>query len=211
MSYQNTKVYTYFLSLDEYAIGDLKLLHELSQKAETVEQELQKKAEEDRSKPVHEGTKYPYDFKFNFGTPQPSRGTIPFTQMIFSCIDILGYLVKGKGSHTETKKNIEAFFTFVASPPNQKEMDCLVNIYRHGLAHNYFPKLGQSISYHSTNPDALFFKMAGGDTCLNVNKLEEYFNEAYSKIKGSHDKYELFEKNFVTLTEHYKEKEKCEL
>jgi hypothetical protein len=182
MDYKTTNVYKFFLALEQYALGDLQLFHKLAEEAEIMDAEDKEK--NSKNPPT---TNYPYGFEFNFGKPLQCRATIPFALMIFSCMDILGFIVKG-GKHTATKENIKKFYDFVSSKPTQDELDCLVTLYRHGLAHNYFPKLGQSISYHSKNPSTLFFTDNSG-ICLNVNILERNFDEGFRKIKAEESLY----------------------
>lgn len=207
MDYMTTEVYKFFLVLEQYALGDLKLLHKLAEEAEIKDAETQL-----ANSNVPPTTMYPYGFEFNFGKPIHCRATIPFALMIFSCMDILGFIVRGgdQKAHKETKKNIEEFYKFVSSKPTQDELDCLVNLYRHGLAHNYFPKLGQSISYHSKNPSTLFFNDNSG-ICLNINILEKHFEDGFKKIKDHKTLYTKMEANFSQLNTHYLTHEKCKL
>jgi hypothetical protein len=118
-------------------------------------------------------------------------------------------LIRG-GSHTQTSENIKAFYMRVNPEIPNDQISCLVNIFRHGLAHNYFPKLGQSISYHSKNPNSLFFSDGLGIS-LNVNMLEQHFIDGFSKIKNDEALYEKMENNFIALTKHYQDHEKCSL
>ncbi|MEA5141936.1 hypothetical protein [Arcicella rigui] len=204
MEYRRTEVYNFFLVLEQYALGDLRLLHQLAEEAEVKDAET-----EEENSNFLPTTMYPYGFEFNFGKPVNCRATIPFALMIFSCMDILGFVVRG-GNHKATKKNIEEFYKFISPPPSQDELDCLVNLFRHGLAHNYFPKLGQSISYHSKNPSTLFFSDSLGN-CLNVNLLEEHFMEGFRNIKANESLYSTMEANFVQLNNHYITSERCNL
>lgn len=199
-----TEVYKFFLVLERYAFGDLQLLHKLAEDAEAKDS-----VTEDQNSNLPPTTMYPYGFEFNFGNPVHCRATIPFALMIFSCMDILGFIVKG-GDQTKTKKNIEEFYKFVSSKPSQDEVDCLVNLFRHGLAHNYFPKLGQSISYHSKNPPTLFFSDNSG-ICLNVNILERHLDEGFRNIKADESSYTTMDTNFTHLNTHYLTHEKCKL
>ena len=204
MDYRTTEVYKFFLVLEQYAFGDLLLLHKLAEDAEA------KDSETDKYKlSLPPTTLYPYGFEFNFGKPIHSRAAIPFALMIFSCMDIMGFIVKG-GDHTSANMNIREFYTFVSSKPTQDEITCLVNIFRHGLAHNYFPKLGQTISYHSKNPAKLFFPDKLG-ICLNVNMIEKHFEEGFRNIKANAGSYTKMEKNFKDLNDYYLEHEKCKL
>ena len=194
------KAALYFEYLEKYAFGDLELFHKLAADAEAKERDLS-------SSTTSEGTRYhggsygaePYPDFVEERRPLEvvSRATIPFALMMFSCMDVLGYLVRSgdgadnENAHTKTAKNIFVFFKFVNASPTELEIDCLVNIYRHGLGHNYFPKLGYSISYHSHNSkDKLFFLDAVGmRAILNVNRLEYYFRSGFEGIKSSENLY----------------------
>lgn len=204
MDYLTTEVYKFFLALEQYALGDLQLLHILAKESEIKDTERQEEILN-----IPPTTMYPFGFEFNFGKPVNCRATIPFALMIFSCIDILGFIVKG-GNHKETQKNIEAFYEYVLSKPTKDELDCLVTLFRHGLAHNYFPKLGQSISYHSKNPSTLFFKDSTG-ICLNVNILENHLNEGFKKIKSDESHYAEMDANFLKLNEYHSKEKTCKL
>ncbi len=204
MEYNTTEVYKFFLVLEEYALGDLELLHQLAHEAEAKDAET----EGEHSNFPHT-TMYPHGFEFNFGKPMNCRATIPFALMIFSCMDILGFVVRG-GRHQDTKMNIKEFYKFISAQLSQDELNCLINLFRHGLVHNYFPKLGQSISYHSKNPSTLFFPDSSG-ICLNVNLLEKHLKEGFGKIKGNESLYSTMEANFVQLNNYYITNERCNL
>lgn len=202
MDYSTTEVYKFFLVLEQYAFGDLQLLHKLAEEAEAKDAET-----DEQNSGFPPTTMYPYGFEFNFGKPINCRATIPFAMMIFSCMDILGYIVKG-GNHKATMKNIEGFYKFVSYELTVDEKDCLVNLFRHGLAHNYFPKLGQSISYHSKNPSTLFFSDKKV-ICLNVNMLEKHFQEGFKNIKANENFYTAMDANFKKLNTLYLTDNKC--
>lgn len=204
MNYETTEVYKFFLVLEQYALGDLQLLHKLAEDAEAKDA-----ATEGQHSNVPPTTMYPYGFEFNFGKPIHCRATIPFALMIFSCMDILGFITRG-GKPEDTKKNIKKFYEFVSPKPTEDELECMVVLFRHGLAHNYFPKLGQSISYHSLNPSTLFFSDNSG-ICLNVNMLEQHLKEGFRNIKANESLYSQMNTNFTQLNKHYLTNEKCKL
>lgn len=208
MDYRITEVYKFFLVLERYAFGDLQLLHKLTKKAEAKDVENE---EENSNMPPT--TMYPHGFEFNFGKSVHCRATIPFALMIFSCMDIIGFLVRktpADNAHKETEKNIENFYEHISSTPTEDELKCLIRLFRHGLAHNYFPKLGQSISYHSTNPNTLFFSDNSG-ICLNVNLLEKHLKEGFYKIRSDERLYLQMETNLTDLNTYYLTHEKCKL
>jgi hypothetical protein len=202
-----TEVYKYFYCIEKYALGDLYLLHKIASEAE--EQEQKEYGSSDNRIMLQEPPQYSYNTGSHSSIPpfEPiCRGTIPFALMIFSCIDVIGYLVKQNGSHRRTRDNITEFFKYIEDGPSSLELDCLINIYRHGLAHNYFPKLNQTISYHTTNPNKLFFK-CNGKVVLNVNKFESLFMDGFSRIRGEVNLYARMELRFLQLTVSYQEED----
>ncbi len=206
------EIHKFFDSIDKYAFGDLLLFQKLAHDAEKQEIIEDKSGEGETATTTSQTTQY-HSGSFSSTSPEPiCRATIPFTLMIFSCMDILGYLVKEEGWHGATDKNFISFFKYVDLSPSEDEINCLTSVFRHPMAHNYFPKLSQSISYHSQNPDRLFFTN-GRDTriILNVNKLQTYFIEGYGQIKMTESLYEKMNKRFTELTKHYEENEKCKL
>ena len=99
--------------------------------------------------------------------------TIPQAMLVFSIFDLLGYLINPdvKASKQRTLKNYRALFTspLALFPPEyQKETDRIVQLFRHGLIHQFFPK-ASSIAKVS-NPRPLIFP-DGKISCLNVDKL----------------------------------------
>jgi hypothetical protein len=200
MDYKTTEIYKYFLALEQYALGDLQILQKLAKEAEEIDEK-----KKDKNLNPENTTMSPYSFQFNFGKPKHCRATIPFTQMIFSCMDILGYVVRQgivPGNHKQTQKNIEAFYDFVTPKPSIDDLNYLIQTFRHGLSHNYFPKLGKGISYHSKNPGTLFFNN-GSDLCLNVNVLEIHLKEGFKKIKEAENLYSVMNSNFEILNNFY--------
>lgn len=202
MDYRTTEVYIFLLSLEQYALGDLELFHKLAFVAESNDSTS---TTDSSSAPT---TMYPHGFEFNFGKPINNRATIPFAMMIFSCMDVIGAILKD-GKPKATAQNIEGFYNYVDAKLSNDELDCLVKLFRHGLAHNYFPKRGQAISYHSKNPDTLFFKK-DSQICLNVNVLEQNFVEGFHKIKDSAELYPKMNLNYIKLNVAYS-KERCTL
>lgn len=206
MDYRATDVYKFFLAIEEYAIGDLDLFHKLTGEAESLDEIDSKGLEKiDASPPT---TMYPYGFEFNFGKPSNNRATIPFAMMIFSCMDVIGAILKD-GKPKATALNVEEFYKHVTQKPTKEELDCLIKLFRHGLAHNYFPKRGLAISFHSKNPQTLLFK-DGDRICLNVNILEKQFIEGFTQIKDDKELYPKMNENFSKLNAAYA-KERCTL
>lgn len=218
MSYQSTEVYRYLIFLQKYLLGDLSLFHKLSKEAEQKE-----KANAESSKvglfkglvKLFKGntgsptltittTKYPYSFESMFVSPIIPRSTIPHTATLFSTIDILGFLNRREADFANTTKNIEEFFSLSTFRVEPVELTILTTVFRHGMTHNYFPKLNMEVSYRSSNPtDRIFFKNSGGDIVLNVNLLEVIVTEQLQSIINNSELYENMINQFEVMTRDY--------
>jgi len=183
MDYQSTDVYRYLIYLQKYLLGDLELFHQNAKIAEDLERKIQNRSKnkgcsnffikKSSSAKLKQTTNYPYSFEFMFGAEVIPRSTIPNTATLFATIDVLGYLTRTGTDYINTSKNFMEFFNYPSTFIDQAELNVLINVYRHGMTHNYFPKLKMEISYHSSNPkNVLFFKNSIGDLVLNVNRLE---------------------------------------
>jgi hypothetical protein len=217
-----SKVQDCFEGFDSYALGDLKLFHELSSKAETEEATYADSlagatyhitSSTSRST-TFETTESPPVGGYPYASPvihKFSRATIPFALTMFSCMEFLGFLYTGINSGGGyTKRNIEEFLEHTTNKPTSDEITCLIELFRHGLAHNYFPKLGNAISYHSKNQQSLFFRI-NGSYCLNVNHLESLFLDGYDRIKRDIANYPRFDRNLEKMESDYSDNKKCML
>lgn len=219
---RNTEVYKYLLSLQTYAYGDLNLFHKLCKEAEDKEsQEKQGGQTEITSSgapevtttvPVTNSSSTTYTTTLSEGSlyapPHPSpkfRATIPFAMMILSCIEILGYLTKEDGNERQTLENIRYFLENTDGiDVEDDDIKLLVLIFRHGLAHAYFPKLNYGISYRSTNPNTLFYRNASSmGEILNVKYLETCFRLGLEKIVNDSSIYPLMERQYLRLIDLY--------
>ncbi|WP_372947818.1 hypothetical protein [Mariniphaga sp.] len=183
MAYQSTDVYRYLIYLEKYLLGDLELFHQNAKIAEEIERKIQNRSKnkgcrnffikKTSSTNLIQTTKYPYSFEFMIGSAVVPRSTIPNTATLFATIDVLGYLTRTGTDYINTTKNFKEFFAYPSTFIDQAELTVLIKVYRHGMTHNYLPKLKMEISYHSSNPtNKLFFKNSIGDLVLNVNRLE---------------------------------------
>jgi hypothetical protein len=236
LEFEKTEVFEYLQSLKIYAYGDLQLFHELSKNAELLENNSNPQLQITQSSAPTSGIHGEHDdspgipdtiystgnnssttqnhstqiFRGSLYAPPPIsvefRATIPFTLMMFACMEMLGYLAKQNGKARNTEENIKHFFSYVAINIAESDILLLVRTYRHGLAHNYFPKLNQAISYHSSNPlSALFFKLAGIDTkILDVNFLELCFRIGLEKISKDPSLFETMTIQYTRLIDWYK-------
>lgn len=235
IEFEKTEVFEYLKSLQMYAYGDLELFHRLANEAELLEgnsggqshitasSQPQNPADLANNDPSNiSNSPYPTGTNSSSTTsittrisqgsmysPVPTsqnfRATIPFTMMMLSCMEMLGYLAKENGVAGKTEKNIKHFFSLVGLNTSAHDIRFLVRTYRHGLVHNYFPKLNHAISYHSSNTlNTLFFNSPGYTTkSLNVNYLETCFRIGLERISLSTDLYENLDKQFTVLKNSY--------
>lgn len=220
MTHQATDVYRYLIFLQKYLLGDLELLEKLSLNAEQKEKQLKKlasnrgclgfiklfsqKTKDRLNTPTIETTHYPYSFEFIYGATIISRSTIPHTATLFSTIDILGYLIRTGNDFTSTTKNFKAFFGRYGIQIDPTELSVLTKVYRHGMTHNYFPKLHMEISYHSSNPvGSIFFKNMRGDLVLNINELQKIVTTELDKIINDTSLYNNMDMQFNYMTQEY--------
>src|SRR5690606_12026661 len=103
-----------------------------------------------------------------------------------------------------TTKNIKEFFRHSTFRVEPVELTILTKVFRHGMTHNYFPKLNMEISYHSSNPTGrIFFKNSGGDIVLNVNSLEVIVTEQLQSIISNSELHENMNNQFDFMTMEY--------
>lgn len=182
---EGTQVYKYLKHLITYLKGDLGNFHEMCEKIELEENNSENLetpitqsygGSESNTIPVVTSSRFSshgtsgYDGHGVRDIPPYFRSTTPHTLLLFSTIDVFGYLIRQNGNETQTKLNFEEFLRGEIS---DDYLDFLYVVVRHGLTHSFFPKLDVSISYHSTNIGKdLFFKDNGCIT-INVNFLEK--------------------------------------
>lgn len=229
--FEKTEVYQFLQSLKTNAYGDLELFHDLAKNAEQAENatpqahithSLQSLVDQpdsnegttpessntgtSSSTTTFKSTAYSKGSMFApVPTSQSFRATIPFTMMMLSCMEMIGYLARANGVAGETATNIKFFFTY--APLNIKSADIkfLVKVFRHGLAHNYFPKLGHGVSYHSKNPpnNLFYFPSDGAKKTLDVNFLEIAFTIGLEGISHDPALYETMDLQYRRLIQLY--------
>jgi len=132
------------------------------------------------------------------------RLTVPLALSLFSIVDLLGYLISKENKHTDTEKNFKSFFQKSAIKVSEKEAEVINRIFRQGLAHVYFPKLGLGVKYHSTNPeDKLFFKSSNHTIFLNVNRLKEIVLQTFRTVIEDATLYKNMEVKYQQLIAQY--------
>jgi hypothetical protein len=211
-------VSAYFEDIEKYAFGDLDLFHQLAANAEVEEGPIITTTDSEGTR-YHPGSYGAEPFPELEDLRKPievvNRATIPFTLMMFSCMDTLGYLVRtGEGAesgaaHKDTGKNIGSFLKFVSPAPIDLEIECLIAVYRNGLVHNYFPKLSHAISYHSENSkEKLFFlDPIGVRIVLNVNRLEYYLKSGFENIMASESLFDKIAERLKRMNADYEKKD----
>jgi len=179
----NTDVFLYLEYLKYYFFGDLEEFHTLCKSAEEKERiHIQEKGS---IEPVTGSYVHPKEQEFYLShtydptTPRFFRSVIPHALSMFAVVDILGFLLRNTKDYTATTKNFKTFFSGDLS---DKEMQVIINLYRHGMSHGYFPKLGLGISYHSANPNTLFYKSNQGIIFFNAIYLEAIVKKKFLRI-----------------------------
>ncbi len=220
MNYQDTEVYRYLIYLQKYLLGDLELFHEIAKDAEKKEKALSEQAENSGCLRVFTGgtnpsttntvittTQYPYSFEFIFGAPVISRSTVPNSAALFAIIDLLGFLTRTGNDYGSTSENFTTFFSHSSTTLPEYQLPVLINVYRHGIAHNYLPKLNVLVSYHSSNPDdKLFFKDNGGRLVLNVNRMERLVVDRLDEIIRDNSLYTNMDNQLGKMVRDYQRK-----
>jgi hypothetical protein len=163
---ETTEVFKYISFIENYLKGDLESFHKLCEKIEEEEN-----SNVNPISPIQPtGVSGFGGFPVEEITPY-YRSTTPHTLLLFSTIDIFGYLIRPNGNERETTKNFEEFFNGTIS---ESFLDFLIVVVRHGVTHSFFPKLDVKISYHSSNEGKdLFFKDNENCIVINVNTLEK--------------------------------------
>lgn len=70
------------------------------------------------------------------------RLAVSIAQSIFSLLDLFGFLISDDNRLEDTKGNIKiALQLFFEKEIKQHQMDVLIDIYRNGVMHTYFPKM----------------------------------------------------------------------
>lgn len=133
------------------------------------------------------------------------RLTIPVTLSLFATIDCLGFLSGTNNEALKTNENFRQFFRQSDIPVTDNDSDFINRIYRQGLTHVYFPKLGLGIAYHSKNPMAkLIFRDNHGSLILNINRLEEIVISTFEKIKNDERLYSEMDRKYQLLISKYR-------
>jgi len=169
MNYKKTSVYDYLSYMEDYLKGDLSTFHILCEQSEEVEKiALPDQATLNTgsmygmthnipsSTTTSETTIYPEKSDPNIASlPDLSsnlfRLTIPITLTLFAIVDCVGYLSGENTNALATQKNFNEFFRQSSIPVSKEDCEFLNRVFRQGLTHVYFPKLGLGISYHSKN------------------------------------------------------------
>lgn len=204
MDYIKTEIFKYLIYLQKYLEGDLEKFKKLCEDAE-----LEEKKENDKIMGIvstHKTTSFPGSFEFIHGKSIMARSTIPHVLTLFSTIDILGFLLRESSKYYKTDKNFKSFFKDTHIPISQLEVKVLGDVFRNGIAHNYFPKLGMAISYHSSNiKNKIFFKQ-DDNLVLNVNYLVHLVKIRLDEIINDESLYKIMEKQYKLLINVYEKK-----
>jgi hypothetical protein len=223
-NYQSTEVYNYLSYLEHYLSGDLAIFHKICEEAEKKENEVASAITASNRGSMSGGpqqttststttqtTKYPGDdpahyFALGNSAKDIFRLTIPITLTLFATVDCLGYLSGANTDPLRTNENFKEFFKQSTIPVSEVESVFLNQVFRQGLTHVYFPKLGLGISFHSNNPPGKLFFRENGNLILNVNRLEEIVIATFKSVKGNENLYPQMETRYQALKTDYQNK-----
>lgn len=199
--FKNLEVYKYLNSLQKYFKGDIAEFENLAWSIESRERiDLDMGSLFDPA--IYDAANQNLNAENN---EQHFRLTIPMTLSLFSVVDLMGYLIDQNNKPTETEKNFRSFFSLSKFPLAESEIKIIVGIFRHGLAHVYFPKLNFGVKFHSTNPEnKLFFKNTKGIIFLNVNMLSTIVQNIFDEIAGNSALYQIMEQKYQVLLAEYR-------
>jgi hypothetical protein len=112
--------------------------------------------------------------------------TVPLAMMVFSVIDLFGYLCRDDkdARKTDTLKNFQYLMSEAAGLfPAAYNDNCekIVKLFRHGLIHQFFPKA--SVISKSGLERPLIFENSEGVPTLNVDVLSKDIRVALDKLK----------------------------
>ena len=120
--------------------------------------------------------------------PFPFRSTIPHALLLFSAIDIIGFLIGDEDIPYTTESSFLNFFKDNQLPKTDREI--LIKFYRHGMSHEFFPKKRFGVSYSSTNPENTLFFIQEDIVSLNVNYLIKLTKKRLESILANAHLYE---------------------
>lgn len=200
----------YLDSFRSFLQGDLMVFHQASQDAESKEAALRPMLGQTPDTHSIAPGSSPSSSTGTVGTsapgpqvvaPQPGlfRSTIPHTLMLFATMDFLGFLWGTNPPEKFSTKNIETFLH--RANLDQDRINALINIYRHGMVHGFFPKLGLAISYHSNDPQGELFFGRSGNIVLNVDELKKIVLAQLSSIPPSD--FPAMEAQYQRMVQHY--------
>lgn len=225
-NYQKGEVYNYLTHLEYYLNGDLNTFHKICKEFEVFEENtpigaitasnsgnisiIEKAASLSTTTP--QTTRFPNDIpviqsKIHFDNKNAFRLTIPIALSLFSTIDCVGNLLSQVDTpiDNDLKSCLSYFIANSTIKLTEEEKILLIDVFRNGLSHVYFPKLSLGISYHNSNPaEKLFFKRNNGILILNVNRLEFIVVDTFKKIKENDNLYSHMENRYQKLKSKYK-------
>ncbi len=114
------------------------------------------------------------------------NANFPIALYTFSCMDFLGFLIADThyGLTGNTNKKIKAYiektFTVEDQEKLQPHMSYLVNIFRNGLTHNFFPKIA---GISRTNAEVFTKSPQGGYIVLDADQLVGMFLRSVSNLE----------------------------
>lgn len=198
------EVLKYLNSLRIYFEGDLEMFEKVAFEIEAVERPLLNEFNTGSMFDPKVFSEYNQRIKAE-GNERFFRLTVPLALSLFSVVDLVGFLISKVNLHKQTEENFKSFFRKSVIQVSDEEVIMINRIFRQGLAHTYFPKLGLGVKYHSTNPEnKLFFKSNNDSIFLNVNKLKDIVLSTFKMIVDDVSLYQIMEEKYQQLIALYR-------
>ena len=135
----------------------------------------------------------------------PGNCNFPIALFALSCMDFLGYLTTPQklDSNGDTTERIKAYIDMTFKDEDKTKlaphMNNLVNIFRHGLSHEFFPKM----SGISRKCSDVFWLSQEGYLILDADRIAEMFERSIEKLEDLIKS----ETRAVIFVERYEEKQ----
>ncbi len=198
---QDLEVVSYIMHMYHYMNGDIEQLDRISEPSSTTTDQTTQSPDNPSMQFDFENAKY--------------QLAIPITLALFSIAETVGTLLRNsanipakkvKASFGETAKNLKTFFA--RTEICEKKIEAMTYLFRHGISHAYFPKLGLALSYDKNNPNrSLFYKKSNGEIVLNVNILKDIVMSVLLEVKENPELHEDMNKRYEDLKQ-YNEKDR---
>lgn len=113
--------------------------------------------------------------------------SVPTLMLILSSLELFGFLISSNAKLGDTKVNIRNAITFNnyfdSSVYDSKTIDLLVDVFRHGVMHSFYPSQRNNQIFGVKKGEGSFlWEDVGNVKSLNVNVLSKDFKTFYRRL-----------------------------